>query len=146
MQSWSPSLLTRLGGGGGWVVGKLESNAKLNKKLRLKLKVKFELSLAIIQQKFHRTGLNMVQLISCCSSNWLAELASFAFNLTSPTFLHKPKCLYLSWDSFHLFHLLFSVIYVSLGPAAPIKNLYCESCRRHLITLKKRPQYVNLKL
>ena len=36
------SLLIRLGG---WVVGILESNAKLNSKLRLKLK--FELSLAI---------------------------------------------------------------------------------------------------
>ena len=31
----------------GWVVGKLESNAKLNSKLRLKLKLKLELSLAI---------------------------------------------------------------------------------------------------
>ena len=32
----------------GWVVGKLESNAKLNSKLRLKLKLKLEVSLAKI--------------------------------------------------------------------------------------------------
>ena len=35
----------------GWVVGKLESNAKLNSKLRLKLKLKLELSLALKQNK-----------------------------------------------------------------------------------------------
>ena len=33
----------------GWVVGILESNAKLNSKLRLKLKLKIELSLAIFR-------------------------------------------------------------------------------------------------
>ena len=43
MQSRFPSLLTPVGG---WVVGKLESYAKLNSKLRLKLKL--ELSLAIL--------------------------------------------------------------------------------------------------
>ena len=32
----------------GWVVGILESNAKLNSKLRLKLNLKFELSLATV--------------------------------------------------------------------------------------------------
>ena len=45
MQSRSPSLLTRVGG---WVAGRLESNAQLNSKLRIKLKLKFELSLAKI--------------------------------------------------------------------------------------------------
>ena len=44
MQSRFLSLLTPVGG---WVVGKLESYAKLNSKLRLKLKLKLELSLAI---------------------------------------------------------------------------------------------------
>ena len=38
------SLLIRLGG---WVVGILESNAKLNSKLRLKLKLKIELRFGI---------------------------------------------------------------------------------------------------
>ena len=43
MQSRFLSLLTPVGG---WVVGKLESYAKLNSKLRLKLKL--ELNLAIV--------------------------------------------------------------------------------------------------
>ena len=46
------SLLIRLGG---WVVGILESNAKLNSKLRLKLKLKIELSLAINTQNVLNT-------------------------------------------------------------------------------------------
>ena len=40
---------------GGWVVGILESNAKLNSKLRLKLKLKLELSLATIQDQDNPT-------------------------------------------------------------------------------------------
>ena len=42
----------------GWVVGILESNAKLNSKLRLKLKLKIELSLA----KGDGDDLNLIQL------------------------------------------------------------------------------------
>ena len=59
---------------GEWVIGKLESNAKLNSKLRLNMKLKLELSLAICEQE--KYGKHVLRL------------------LTQPTVVRgRPKCM-----------------------------------------------------